>query len=222
HFDWETKYIPLELQKQWAQMGVGTPSVISISFGGFWLATSSGNYGFRGKLPSLSPSEFIKLESQLKLESVEERWIYGDSMGGHNVWQLALRYPEFFSKVATSCSAQMSVSPFQYPYQFGTYAAQSGGWVSWILGATALFRSFYETEAIWLQESPLALLTDFKPPSSTHYMVMAVTDDVYGFTLPNRTIYEALYAKGALIDYSEVRASHCFLPVEPLAKFLSP
>ena len=93
--------------------------------------------------------------------------------------------------------------------------------LAWISLASNFFRNFYKNDNNWNIESPLGILKTFKPSPETKYLVMNVTEDVYGFTLPNKEIYQTLHERGAQIQYIEDHAKHCLPNIVPLVEFLS-
>jgi len=100
---------PSQVRSEWAKNHERVPTVISVSFGPVWLLAEKNGSPYSGLLNAFTEKVMPMLEAQLGgLHG--RRLIVGESMGGFNTLQVALK-TRLFAKAAALCAPMAGVSP---------------------------------------------------------------------------------------------------------------
>lgn len=204
--NWEENNATRKIQNRWTKHALGTPTVISISYGPVWLLTSSNTKTLSGLLDEWTRETFYEIEKKLHL-NVRSRIVFGDSMGGHNALKLVNKLRNFFDKAGLICPA-ITVSPLEsngrdvfklfpnFTGQFHLYFA-----------AVKLMSAYYD-DLSWQRESPFNLESSFYE-MSTKLRFQLLSNDIFGFTDTSLLWIREAQTKGAHIDYQISRGFHC-------------
>ena len=162
----EEFYYTAQIRAEWARNGVAMPTVVSVSFGSIWLLAEPNSSAHGGLLPVFEQVVIPKIEAALG--GVKgRRIVLGESMGGFNSLQLALK-TRLFKKAAILCAPMADLSPFSDQPAIDAYIQKSTAWhyykdsnpqlvrsaVAEILG---LVKAFFPRPAEWALADPLAL-----------------------------------------------------------------
>lgn len=170
HRSWGKWSVARNLEKDFQKNGVAVPTVVSISFGEYWILKKGDG------LERFVEKAIPYIENRIGVP--EKRWLWGLSMGGFNATQLLLRHPNMWSTAVLSCPAITGLSPYAAKEDIQEFIAASGAEprkVRWMLSFSR--KAFSERE--WSENEPFALAanTSSLPP----VFVECGDKDEYGF-----------------------------------------
>jgi hypothetical protein len=217
---WLEQPYPKSLQKHWKKSGLSSPSVLNIAVGKIWFAVAKNSSANSGKL-ELIVNNMDSLESKFFPIAPQQRWIMGDSMGGHNMWQLVFSRPDHFSKVVSMCAAIMAKTPYMTEQELQEYTKLSGGnWIS-TKSAQELYQAHYPSTEVWLQSNPLGRVLEARTPTRSKHLIISVPNDMFSFTPGSSALASLLTAQGESVERFIIPGGHCRpRDVEKVTNFL--
>lgn len=225
--DWQDVwYYPEQIRQQWKERRANAPTVVSISFGPIWLLAEKNASVNSGLFEVLTQKIIPSIESQLGgLRG--RRIVVGESMGGFNTVQLALK-TDLFSKAAILCAPMSEISPFDNPDVIKEHIEKSSAYAYYkntdpnvvfntTMGVTELAKGFYSTPEDYTRANPLLLA---KNPNRTRLYVAAGYYDVYALYEGNQKFVDLLREQRRTVEWRPQWGGHCAIDIPSLASFL--
>ncbi len=223
--DW---YYTAQIRREWEKTGLNQPIVISVSFGPTWLLAEKNSSPQSGLFEVFVNKVIPQIESQIG--SFKRRIVFGESMGGFNSIQLALK-TNLFNKAAILCSPMMEVSLFAPQEEIHDHVKKSSAWHYYKdFDPEAVFRhvdilvkvakAFYPTEENWKTGDPLQLARDRKAQSAPQFYTAVGFHDPYAAYEGNEKFAEILKANGIEVEWRPQWGGHCAIDIPSLARFL--
>jgi enterochelin esterase-like enzyme len=212
-------------------MGADAPSVVSISLGPDWLLAEKNSSDYSGTFELMRDHIIPKIE--IELGSIEgRRIVFGESMGGFNGLQMALK-TAYFTKAAVICSPiPFGVTPFStleevnevilastaYAYYGESKRSIIDGHVSEMI---FLAKQVFPTLEDWAGGDILTLASNLdkaKPP--VDFYLAAGFYDPYVLYEGNAELAKRLSSQGLNVEWRPQWGGHCAVDIPSLARFL--
>lgn len=223
--DW---YYTAQIRKYWKEIGAKFPTVISISFGPFWVLAEENSGPFSGLLDKFTKQVMPMLEQEaggLK----GRRILMGESMGGINSIQLTFK-TNLFDKVAILCAPMAEISGFSSKEEIEKFMKNSSAWqyykdakenpipklVGDLLEGQKLI---FPTAEEWAKSDPLVLAKNANHLSSPIYLAVGFHDEFVAYE-GNEKFAAILKAKGFNLEWRPQWGGHCAMDIPSLAAFL--
>lgn len=218
-----------QIRKEWSARGQATPTVISISFGKFWLLAEKNSSESSGLFEYLTYKVIPQIEARLGgLQG--RRLLLGKSMGGVNSIQLALK-TSLFDKVGILCAPLAQISPFASDVEIKTYAESTYAHQYYqksspnlvfksMMKAAKLSKYFFPTPEAWSTGNPFLLLEKTAKSQLPRLYVSVGKEDEYGSFESTGDWVRILKNQGHVVDYRPVNGAHCEYDVPSIAQFL--
>jgi len=226
--DWQDPwYYTGQIQTEWKNMRVPRPVVISVSFGPLWLLAERNASPYSGLFEVFTRQVMPSIEAQLGgLRG--RRIIFGESMGGFNTSQLALK-TNLFHKAAILCAPMSEVSPFAGLNVIQSHVEKSAAHAYWkdrdpdvvfntVKEVITLVRGFFSTERDYARANPLVLAQHSR--SRTELYVAAGFHDVYALFEGNERFSSILRLNHRQVEWRPQWGGHCAMDIPSLARFL--
>lgn len=215
----ETDYYTGMVRTEWARKHVEPPTVVSLSFGPVWLLVEKNTSEASGLFEVFTKVVMPTVEKGLKRFS-GRRLLVGESMGGFNATQLALKTGRVFAKVAILCPPMAAFSPFSPQADIDKYIADTKAKPALVKEILEFSHYYLPEMADWMKSSPLDLArTRLSSHSPSLYLSCGLYDE-YGF-FPGTESFAAMgAARGARIEWRPVYGGHCAIDAVSLAAFL--
>lgn len=227
-FTWqENWYYTAQLRDEWKKNGVSYPTVVSVSFGPTWILAEKNSSNNSGLFEIFTARVIPSIEAQIGGLN-GRRIVFGDSMGGFNSIQLALK-TSLFSKAGILCSPMSEISPFAPEKKILEHIKQSSAWQYYkdydpnavldsVKAVIELTHAFYPSESDWSKADPIPLAKDSK--SSTELYVAVGFYDRFAAYEGNEKFVSVLQSLGFKVDWRPQWGGHCAIDIQSLAKFL--
>lgn len=224
----EEWYYTAQLRTWWKNNSSKLPTVVSISFGPTWLLAEKNSSPYSGLLDVMTTRVIPMIEQ--KLGGLKgRRMIFGESMGGFNSAQLALK-TNLFHRAAILCSPMAPVSPFDSEKTIRDYVESTSAWQYYkdhnpeaVLSAVNMLRqlttAFYPTPEEWLKGDPLALAQAPANPLMDLYVAIGFYDR-YAAYEANEMFVQRLKTRQVNVDWRPQWGGHCAMDIPSLAHFL--
>lgn len=229
-FMWQENYYPEQLRTYWKENGLKIPTVVSISFGPFWLLSEKNSSEVSGLLEILMKTVIPEIEGQLPQQG--RRLAVGESMGGFNTLQLALK-TNFFQKTAVLCAPLAdTITPFSSAEEISRFVKASYAWGyyhKWnpelvpdrVQSSLEMARVFFPTPEAWLDADPIQFAKHITTTAQLPEIYLAVgMYDEYAIYEGNERLAHLLQAKNAKIEWRPQWGGHCAIDIPSLAQFL--
>ena len=225
---WQEKwYYTSQIRNEWNKMHAEWPTVVSISFGPTWLLAEKNASPYSGLYDVITKQVIPQIEAQLNSKR-GRRILMGESMGGFNTAQLALKW-NFFSRAAILCAPMSQVSPFSTPEEIQKYVETTSAWqyykdhnveelLSSVKEAVQLSRAIFPTPTDWSSGDPVALAAH-----PTNKPELYVTDgyyDRFASFEATEVFNENLRKNRVPLEWHPLWGGHCTMDIPSLAKFL--
>jgi hypothetical protein len=222
------------LRDQWYRRGRLTPTVVSVSFGGDWLLAPTNSGENSGLLELFVETVMPAIETSMGFRP-RRRYVTGESMGGFNAAELALK-TKLFDRAALLCVPLSNLSPFASPLEIQNYVQTTSVWKldqethndqAQHLGRNieqwhqTLQRAF-STPDEWAAADPLHLAQTADPSTGPRlYVSVGFYDQYAGFEGTNLLV-NTLQGRGFHVEWRPLWGDHCTVDVFSLADFLTP
>lgn len=214
----DTFYTAL-MQNRWTESKVKPPTVVTISFGGFWLLARKGKGSRTGLMEKFVEEVLPAVEA--KTGPPTYRAVFGESMGGLNSLLLGLKHPELFKKVAALCPPiYKDVTPYSSLSLMADAIKRTGAVPMIIYGVVNLAREFAADDREWDELAPLRLLSKMNGAPSTEYYLSGDLYDKYGIFEGQLEFSNSAKAKGFNIHWQPIYGGHCAIDVNSISDFL--
>jgi pimeloyl-ACP methyl ester carboxylesterase len=220
--DWEDNQRNIDIRQRWSDKGIDQPTVISLSFGRSWLVTPQAKSSFSGLYETLHYRVLPYLEKNYLAQHYGKRILLGISMGGFNAFQLYVRNPNKYFKVALICPAMATVTPFMSSKKIEKFILKNNAEPKLVKRALGLSRKHFDNVSDWLINSPLEYLERSLPIgiSKTKVYISANTEDDYGFYSGDLALKNLLIQKNVDVSWDEVAGVHCVTNPKGVADFI--
>ncbi|NJM09888.1 MAG: alpha/beta hydrolase [Bdellovibrionaceae bacterium] len=220
-------YYTGQIRAEWKKTGQRLPTVVSISFGSFWLLAEKNASPYSGMFELLTQQVIPSIEAGLGgLRG--KRIVFGESMGGFNTAQLALK-TKLFSRAAILCAPMSEVSPYADLGTIKAHLEKSAAHQYWrkrdpdavfntMKEVITLVQTFFPTEQDYVSANPLVLASNSR--SRTHLYVTAGFHDVYALYEGNEKFSGILRASHRRVEWRPQWGGHCVMDIPSLARFL--
>jgi pimeloyl-ACP methyl ester carboxylesterase len=230
--DSDARSWPEKLRKEWQAMGAQAPKVVTISFGPMWLLADKNPSRLSGLL-EVMVDRVLPVTEQYIGGTKGRRMILGDSMGGFNSIQLALK-TDLFERAAILCAPMASgVDAFSPQPEIEAWIRKSAAFayygesksqpifqsVSEMLFAV---QQVWQNRANWQSADPLKLAATVDKSSAPLEMyVNAGFYDRFALYEGNLEFVKILLGrKGVSVEWHPEWGDHCTIDIPSLARFL--
>lgn len=228
-FQWQDDwYYTAQLRLEWERTGAKVPSIVSISFGPSWLLAEQNQSPYSGLFDFVT-KQFIPMVEQRLGGLNGRRIVFGESMGGYNSTQLALK-TALFDKAGIICSPMALISPFSDEKNVRNFVASTSAWqyykdsdpnLVWrsVNELIQLVKGFYPTQELWDRADPVQLAS--RPTSLNTKMYVAVGFyDRYAAFEGNEAFVGRLANQGMNVEWRPQWGGHCSIDIPTFAEFL--
>ena len=228
--DWiDPWYYTQQIRQEWKAKGVKVPTVIAISFGPQWFLAEKNNSPYSGLFELFTKDVMPILEANVG--PFKRRMVMGESMGGLNTTQLALK-TNLFVKAAIICAPMSEVSPFASPAVIRAHVEKSSAYAYYrqtnpadpdfvfntAMEAAQIAQKIFPTQTDFDTADPLNLAKSSS--TSTSLYVVAGFTDRYALYEGNQKFVQLLNTNGKSVEWHPSWGGHCVVDVASLAKFL--
>jgi S-formylglutathione hydrolase FrmB len=215
----DTDYYTIQIRKEWASRGQQPPTVVSISFGPVWLLVE------KNKSPA---SGLFEVFTQVVMPTVEKslpqfsgrRLLVGESMGGFNASQVALKAGEQFNRVAILCPPMVELSPFASQQDIQAFVTAYKARPELVAQMIQISQHFMPEASDWNKHSPLLLAPTNLTWRSPKLYVSCGLYDEWGFFPGAERFAEIAEQRGARVQWRPIYGGHCATDIKSLAAFL--
>ena len=224
-------YYPEQLREVWEKTGAKIPVVISVSFGGIYLLAEKNESAKSGLFERFRSEILPEIEKSLGMP-VGRRLLVGESMGGFNSVQLALK-TNLFQKAALLCvPIYNGLTPFSPEGEIQKYIERTAVWKyysqmapetvqSSVKDTVFISKMYFPNELAWKKSDPMELAKTVDIASLPSLYVAVGKVDKYAIYESNKTFVDTLMARGATIEWRPQFGGHCSIDIPSLARFLS-
>jgi pimeloyl-ACP methyl ester carboxylesterase len=207
------------LRDQWALDGKKRPTVISVSFGPFWLIAPRNGSKYGGLLEAFPVLVIPTVEKKLA-KVPDERVLLGESMGGFNATQLAFKASKYWVRSAMLCPPITELGPNASPEAIKKFVEETGAKPDLVENAVKLSKTFFPTDEAWADAAPLNLVAKADGRSVPPLQVTCGNRDEYGFYPGSRKFALTGLGRGLKLDWRSLLAGHCAMDAKATAAFL--
>ena len=232
------QYVYADIIKYWNEEKKLFPVVVTITFGEKWILIPKNSSVKSGYLEYFVNSFIPYIENEYKLD-IKERYILGQSMGGHSAAQLIFRYPETFSKAAI-------ISPAIYPISIYSDDEEINKLIMEIRQKTARFRQsvkmyvfgidvlkenvytmfnglkkYMPTDEDWAKTN---IIENMKKPSSDgspEIYISCGNNDEFGFFIGARDLYDKAVSQSYHAVWDLLEGGHNIRNNKAIAEFFN-
>lgn len=226
---WEDPaYYTAQIRQYWQQHQLNPPTVISVSFGPRWLLADKNESPYSGLLPLFIGQ--IMPDIERSFGGVRgRRMVMGESMGGFNTTQVALKTP-YFERAAILCAPMARVSPFASASEIDRFIMESKAYAYHGDTGKALIQekvgemvqiaqAFFPTPQAWSSADPLQLVKAKDAGPKPRLYVAAGFHDAYALYEGNEEFSRRLKKNGYRTDWRPQWGGHCAMDIPSLARF---
>lgn len=214
---WFTQYFGTLMVQKWWKVQNYKPRIVGVSFGPEWLLVNTRKLPL---LPFFTHTVMPHLEKKMGGLRGGKRHIIGQSMGGFNGVQLALRYPKLFARVALLCPAITTVGPYASPDQIQDYIDRTGASRRLVKKMLNISRNVFSNTQEWDNHDPLIILKNYQSPKKVHLFLSIGVWDGYGFQEGAAELYELAKGRSFFAKWRPVPGGHCNFNRYATAKFI--
>jgi pimeloyl-ACP methyl ester carboxylesterase len=217
HSWWEDGSV---IRAKWKYRNHPGPTVISVSFGDFWLLVPPTQNG-KGGILDVYVKQLIPGFDKMLGFTPRRRMILGMSMGGFNSSQLVLRHPELFERAAILCPAVPTISAFSSRTEAKEYLKPAhvnpADAYYWMINAQGYVKSAKE----WAGLDPQQLAAERFGARSPRLYFSCGDKDSFGFYGGAEQFYQKALAAGARAVWDPIPGGvHCDWNEQAIAEFL--
>jgi len=227
----ESYFYTSQIRTYWKQQGLKTPTVITLSYGPVWLLAQKNAQAAGGLLDLVIARDLPELEGLIG--GVKgRRIVMGESMGGFNATQLALK-TKLFDKAVILCAPMAEgISPFSeksridqfiqdsVALKYYTDAGEPELVAKSVSELSFVVKLFFDTEADWQKADPLILARQEVIRADMPIYVAAGFYDRYAAYEGNERFSQILQERGFNLEWRAQWGGHCAMDIPSLAQFL--
>jgi pimeloyl-ACP methyl ester carboxylesterase len=205
---WLYNEITKKIYKRLIESNLGSPTIINISYGPVWLLTTKNTRKYSGLLDSWNNESIFKFEHEVLSFKVRKRFVFGDSMGGHNAFAFYLKNQDLFKKVILICPAMLVRSPYEERNHHHELLPDFAGSWTMYYGVMGLMAMYYD-DITWKITSPFFIFSKLlKPKTKVDFIV--VDNDMYGFSDVAKRFYIDNQQAQEKLHIEQQAGSHCY------------
>lgn len=221
------------IRDEWTRTGKQAPKVVSLSFGPVWLLAEK-NPSKPSGLFEVMRDQVIPAMEQIIGGTKGKRIIMGESMGGFNSLQLALK-TSLFQRATILCAPIVNgADPFDEDMKidemikksaaYAYYGPQKSDEIYDKVGEMIFMaKAVWKTRADWQKSDPLILASGVdKAVAPAEFYVNAGFYDPYALYEGNIELVKQLLLKGIKTEWHPEWGGHCKFDIPSLARFLVP
>lgn len=220
-----------QVREEWKAMGVEAPTVVSVSLGPVWLLAEKNASTASGTFEVLRDQILPNIETEIGVTE-GRRIVLGESMGGFNGLQMALK-TDYFTKAAILCAPlPFGVTPFSTPEEVEAMIKESTAYAYYgekkrdeidgrVSEMIALAKFIFQTPENWAKADSLTLAANLdkaKPP--VDFYLAAGFYDPFVLYEGNAELAKRLRVQGLNVDWRPQWGGHCAIDIPSLARFL--
>lgn len=218
---WQGTEAYQKVRARWTEKNLPFPTVVSLSFGKAWLVVPKNKKRVSGLYEFIVDWAVPYIEEKIIGPVRGKRTLLGVSMGGFNAIEIFARKSKFFKRLAVTCPAIATVSPYASRKEIKAYKERTGAKSSKVFMALLISRSYFGSEAEYEKNSPQAALeNNFQPTTDNQVYLSTALTDHYGFQEGIRALKVWFQNHGTDITYVEHEGWHCNMEPNSLADFL--
>lgn len=227
---WQGDYFfSAQIRQYWAEHHMAFPTVISLSLGDTWLLAEKNPSPYSGLFTLVTEAIIPTIEKAIG--GVKgRRLLVGESMGGFNSTQLALK-TTLFEKAGLLCVPAATISPFAGADAVTKFIEASKGWQYYkntepdtvkkaVATALQLSQAFFPTPEAWKAGDPLELAQTANPRLAPELYVAVGFYDRYLFYEGNELFVRTLRSRGFKVNWRPQWGGHCAIDIPTLSRFL--
>jgi S-formylglutathione hydrolase FrmB len=214
----DATYYTAMIQDNWAKKGAKPPTVVSVSFGPFWLLVPKNGGPDSGLLEKFLNEVIPRVEA--KTGPPKTRMVFGESMGGVNALFAGLQDNGVFSKVASLCPVIYDANPFVSLSEVKGMVQKTGADYQLMIGVMGLAKKFAANAEEWKAFSPFELVKKVSPLKLKALYLSCGMYDKYGNFGSVQGLAERARARGLQVEWRPLYGGHCAIDVDSLADFL--
>ncbi|MGZ3775076.1 MAG: alpha/beta hydrolase-fold protein [Pseudobdellovibrionaceae bacterium] len=203
---WFTQFFGTLMIQNWWQLKGYKPRIVTVSFGRQWLLVNNERDSL---LPLFTNKVMPFLERKIGGLKNGHRHLIGESMGGFNAAEVALKNPGLFSRVALLCPAITTIGPFSSSDQIEEYIERTGALTYMVQRMLKISRSIFINESDWEKHNPLTLIKNYRYPKRSKFFVSTGIWDTYGFQEGSRQFSQFANAHSFFSIWAPVPGPHC-------------
>lgn len=203
---WFTQCLGTLMVQKWWQIKGYKPRIVTISFGKQWLLVNNERFPL---LPLFSNSIMPFLEKKMGGLRGGHRHLIGESMGGFNAAEVALKKPGLFSRVALLCPAITTINPFSSREEIERYIERTGASRNLVQRMLQISQSVFINKADWEKHNPLALIRNYHSSKRSKFYVSTGLWDGYGFQEGSEIFSRLANANSFFSIWVPVPGGHC-------------
>ncbi|WP_374030185.1 alpha/beta fold hydrolase [Bdellovibrio bacteriovorus] len=204
------------IQHRWKRNGY-YPMVITVSFGKEWLLVNNRRHKL---LPFFTKVAMPYLEKKVGGLKKGKRHLIGQSMGGFNALQLALKNPTLFNKVVLLCPAISTISPFADNREVWRYIFRTKAIPFFVRKMQKISQRAFINQKDWEQHDPLLLMRNFRGRIKPKMYLSVGMADGYGFQEGSRELYKLAQHDSFWFWWVPVFGGHCAFDRGTSANFI--
>lgn len=214
---WFTQCLGTLIIQKWWQFRGYKPRIVAVSFGPEWLLVNNKRFPV---LPLFAKGIMPYLESKMGGLKNGRRHIIGQSMGGFNGAEMALKYPGMFSRVALLCPALTTVGPYASQSEIDNYIYRTNASRELVYKMLNISRSVFLNQKDWENHDPLRLLRSYHGAKKPRFYLSIGKSDGYGFQEGAEEFYELASDNSFLSRWVPVPGGHCSFNRRATAYFI--
>ncbi|WP_413944787.1 alpha/beta hydrolase-fold protein [Bdellovibrio sp. HCB-162] len=214
---WFTQCLGTLMIQRWWQFKGYKPRIVGISFGPSWLLVNNKRFPI---LPLFAKGIIPLMEKKMGGLNGGRRHIIGQSMGGFNGAEIALQYPEMFSRVALLCPAITAVGPYSSNQEIDNYIYRTHAIPRLVRKMLSISRSIFLNQKDWENHDPIRLLKNFKGKKKPKFYVSIGIWDSYGFQEGAEEFSALASAMDFFSSWVPVPGPHCNFNRRATANFI--
>ncbi|HWU42898.1 MAG TPA: alpha/beta hydrolase-fold protein [Bdellovibrio sp.] len=203
------------LERKWHWRGYD-PTIVTISFGEVWLLVDNHRFPL---IPYFKHIIVPLLEKKIGGLGQGRRMAIGESMGGFNAVEAALKIPNFFSKVALLCPAITTVGPFSSEQEIQAYIDRTKAVPDRVRLALSISKQVFINEDDWMKHDPLRILRLYHGHKPNFYVSTGMQDD-FGFQEGSEQFASLGKTDGYKTQWVPVAGGHCNFDRRTTADFI--
>jgi pimeloyl-ACP methyl ester carboxylesterase len=204
----------------WSDQGIDAPTVITFGFGPIFLLAQKNQAKASGLLEFVSDQYIPEIEKSLGgLKG--RRILLGESMGGFNAIQMAMKRPELFSKIAINCPDIVDLSPYATKAEQQGFMDATGADHAHTYWELFMERIFFANDGSWDDAAPLTAAPKYFGPQTPPLFISGGVEDQYGFYPGTEAFVKIAQDKGVSVQWASVPGAHCSYDIAKVSEFLA-
>lgn len=207
-----------QIQKYWQSKKISPPTIVTVSFGNFWMLIPKGQKEGSGLLEVFLNEVMPEVEK--RTGPPKERIVFGESMGGINSLELVFKTTGLFQKAAVLCPVITEQTPFSTLAEIKTFLTDTGAEPTLIFSVLRLSQTFFANVNEWNNFSPPVIVEKAEFAKDFKMYLSCGLYDKYGNYATTEKLAERLKAKGVDLIWRPLYGEHCAVDIVSIADFL--